>query len=77
MNYQLVYDATWLCRQCEGLTPGSELIVAPGRTVVDLAYGLITEGVIPEGPMIEPKDLRCPSCGGADMVLPEKITGEP
>ena len=76
MNYQIVYDATWLCGQCEGLPHGSDLLVVdqPGRVVGDLAYEVVlTEGNVPQGAMTDPKNLRCPYCGADDLALPTSV----
>jgi len=44
VNYQLVYDATWLCGSCNGLSRGAELIVKESRTLADLAYDAVLTG---------------------------------
>lgn len=76
MDYQIVYGADWLCVRCEGLTHGSDLLVVdqPHRVVGDLAYDtVLSEGDIPQGPLIDPKNLRCPYCGGDDLALPTSV----
>jgi hypothetical protein len=53
MNYQIVYDATWLLR-CQGLPHCADLLVSdhPGRES-DLAFDTVpSEGESAQGPVI-------------------------
>jgi len=76
MNYQIVYSANWRCTRCKGLPHGADLLVAdqPGRVVGDLAHDVVcSEGDIPQGPVLDPKKLRCPYCGGDNLALPTSV----
>lgn len=79
MDYRIVYNATWLCGHCGGLSPGSELLVPPeihkpGCKVMDLAYDAIfCEGDAPQGPMLDPDSLFCPNCVIDDLTMPTVV----
>ena len=84
MKLNLLSQATWFCMKCEELPYGMDMVVMdptnPSMHVVGDLFGdrVLSESVIANNTVeINERYLRCPECGSADVVIPNRVEEEP
>jgi hypothetical protein len=84
MKLNLLSQATWFCMKCEELPYGMDMVVMdPTNPSVRVVWDLFSDRVLSESVIanntveINERHLRCPECGSADVVIPNRVEEEP
>ena len=84
MKLNLLSQATWFCMKCEGLPYGMDMVVMdPTNPSVRVVWDLFGDRVLRESVIanstieINERYWRCPECGSADVVIPNRVEEEP
>ena len=84
MKLNLLSQATWFCMKCQGLPYGMDMVVMdPTNPSVRVVWDLFGDRVLRESVIanstieINERYWRCPECGLADVVIPNRVEEEP
>ena len=84
MKLNLLSQATWSCMKCQGLPYGMDMVVMdPTNPSVRVVWDLFGDRVLSESVIanstieINERYWRCPECGSADVVIPNRVEEEP